>query len=498
MTLHIAPPIPPALVDSLALWRARYPKFAALIDRGEPPLKALRYLGLALWQDGSLDDAARVLTAAATLAPNDPAISGELGSVLWAAGQKTEALRRLTASLELDPGQSQVWLNVAGICGEIGDKSTAEHAFRAVLELDPDSAEASAGLGLLYIEQRRFDDAARLLSAAVKRGVTAIPVYACLGQTLFLLGDFANASAALERAALAYPGEAGIVRKYAQARLIETVIAASVTEAVAAYLSAAGRHAEDTMTACRAAFQALCGYGREEAAIRLGEAVLEQAPNDPIVGYHLDALRGRTHDRAPLAYLVACFDKYAPDFDRHLVEVLDYRIPDKLQPLLTATGLTFPRILDLGCGTGLAARMLASFGEDLTGVDLSARMLDKARERGLYHRLIEDDAIAYLSQPLEPFDLIVSLDVLIYFGDLSAVFAGAAERLSPGGVFAFSFEIGAGQDYRLSSSGRFAHDPAYVESLWETRFACVASLPTTIRLEANRPVAGRLVLLRRK
>ncbi len=92
----------------------------------------------------------------------------------------------LTASLKLDPEQTLVWLTLAGLCNEIGDKTSAEQAFRAALELDSASAEAAAGLGLLYIEMRRFEDAARLLSAAVEHGVTAMPIYACLGQTLYL------------------------------------------------------------------------------------------------------------------------------------------------------------------------------------------------------------------------------------------------------------------------------------------------------------------------
>ncbi|MGA7655792.1 MAG: tetratricopeptide repeat protein, partial [Methylocella sp.] len=354
MTIHIAPPDRPELDDSFALWRSQYPKYGALIDEGAPPLTTLRYLGLALWGDGRLDDASCVLAKAVSLVPNEPVILGELGSLLRAGGRKTEAMHYLTASLKLDPEQTLVWLTLAGLCNEIGDKTSAEQAFRAALELDPASAEAAAGLGLLYIEMRRFEDAARLLSAAVEHGVTTMPIYACLGQTLYLLGDFSKASAALEKAARACPDEVRIVQKYAQARLTETIIESSAEDALEVYHAIAGRHAEDLTAVCRTAFQALCGYGRKEAAIRLGEALLERVPDDPVIGYHLDALRGHAYERAPCNYVKASFDKYAPDFDRHLVDVLGYRVPDKLYPLLVETGLTFSRILDLGCGTGLA------------------------------------------------------------------------------------------------------------------------------------------------
>jgi len=65
-------------------------------------------------------------------------------------------------------------------------------------------------------------------------------IYACLGQTLYLLGDFSKASAALEKAARACPDEVRIVQKYAQARLTETIIESSVEDAFEVYHAIAG------------------------------------------------------------------------------------------------------------------------------------------------------------------------------------------------------------------------------------------------------------------
>jgi hypothetical protein len=56
--------------ELLAPWRSQYPKFGALIDEGTSLPKALRYLGLSLWQDGRLADAAGILQMAATAAPD--------------------------------------------------------------------------------------------------------------------------------------------------------------------------------------------------------------------------------------------------------------------------------------------------------------------------------------------------------------------------------------------------------------------------------------------
>jgi predicted TPR repeat methyltransferase len=54
-------------------------------------------------------------------------------------------------------------------------------------------------------------------------------------------------------------------------------------------------------------------------------------------------------------------------FDKHLVEVLDHQVPAKIHSLLVEAGGKFTRILDLGCGTGLAAPYLATFGGKMTG-----------------------------------------------------------------------------------------------------------------------------------
>jgi predicted TPR repeat methyltransferase len=43
--------------------------------------------------------------------------------------------------------------------------------------------------------------------------------------------------------------------------------------------------------------------------------------------------------------------------------------------------------LDAGCGTGLCGPLLRPYASELTGVDLSAGMLDRARPRQVYDHL---------------------------------------------------------------------------------------------------------------
>ena len=92
----------------------------------------------------------------------------------------------------------------------------------------------------------------------------------------------------------------------------------------------------------------------------------------------------------PSAYVQALFDQYAPRFEAALVGDLGYRGPALLfKAVLSARAAAekpafFKRAIDLGCGTGLAARAFARNVDRFIGIDLSPRMIEKSRATGLY------------------------------------------------------------------------------------------------------------------
>ena len=121
--------------------------------------------------------------------------------------------------------------------------------------------------------------------------------------------------------------------------------------------------------------------------------------------------------------------------------------------------------LDLGCGTGLSGIVLRELSGYLTGVDISAKMLAQAKNKGIYDELIEAEIIAFLQQNTHAYDLIVAADVLPYLGELKSLFTGVHTCLNQGGLFVFSHEISANQDWQLQNSARFCHHPDYIKSL---------------------------------
>lgn len=209
--------------------------------------------------------------------------------------------------------------------------------------------------------------------------------------------------------------------------------------------------------------------GDLDAAARAFRATLAADPADAQGAIARLALigRGDAPPALPQAYVARLFDDYAPRFDKHLTENLNYRAPALIADALSAVapGRRFLSALDLGCGTGLMGAPLRERVDRLAGVDLSAAMIAKARERGLYDRLVVDDALAMLGrEPPGAFDLIAAADALVYIGDLTLLFAAIGPALSADGLFAFSVETCDGDGFKLAPTMRFVHSWSYVEA----------------------------------
>jgi predicted TPR repeat methyltransferase len=481
---------------ALSSWRAANPVVDRMCIRYPEPHDALRHLGLSLLLQDKIDPAVGFLKAALALAPQEAALWNDLAGAFYRAGQQEEARAAQRTSLDLNPAQPQAWLLLASVESNLGEDAAAESDYLTALRLDPHLAEAAFGLGLICFQRRRFAESVKWLRRSIADGGRDMGLYVCLGQALFLLGDFGEAVIALETAVRFPECDGGVIEKLAQLRLIETCVRADADAAVAAYREIAGTHARDADAVTLTAFQFLSGFGYREAAIKLGDWRLARNPDDAMQTYLLAALRSESLARAPDNYLVAYFDEFADTFESKLVDALNYRVPEKLHAMLAKGGRRFANVLDLGCGTGLCAPFLHQLGDRLTGVDLSRRMLEKASARALYNDLIEAEAGDFLDHSTDLFDLVVAADFIPYFGDLAGLFEKVARVLKPGGLLAFNAET-AERDFCILPSGRFAHATSYIDAAAAVNFTRIDLQHTMIRLEAAKPVDGVLVVLRR-
>jgi predicted TPR repeat methyltransferase len=204
----------------------------------------------------------------------------------------------------------------------------------------------------------------------------------------------------------------------------------------------------------------------------------------------------------PPAYVRALFDQYAPKFESALVDDLGYRGPSLLfKAVLAARHAVrkpafFRRAIDLGCGTGLAATAFAKEVDHFTGIDLSPRMIERARLTGLYAELEVTDMLEGLrARPDACAELILAADAMVYVADLAPVLKQAKRVLVAGGLLAFTAETHDGDGVVIGEGLRYAHGANYVRASIEAAGLSLSQLEVlSARNEDNTPVPGLVVV----
>src|SRR5436309_3576726 len=246
--------------------------------------------------------------------------------------------------------------------------------------------------------------------------------------------------------------------------------------------------------------------GERDAAIAAFQAAREADPEDRHgASLHLMLLGAERLSSMPQAYVRALFDQYAPKFEAALVDDLDYRGPALLfKAVLTARNAVrkpafFKHALDLGCGTGLAAAAFAREVDHFIGIDLSPRMIEKARLTGLYEQLEVADMLHGLrGRPDASADLVIAADAMVYVADLLPVLQEVRRVLVGRGLLAFTLETHRGEGVILGEGLRYAHGAAYVRRSIEDAGLALSLLEnSSARNEDNTPVPGLVVVAAR-
>lgn len=145
----------------------------------------------------------------------------------------------------------------------------------------------------------------------------------------------------------------------------------------------------------------------------------------------------RTYDLTTPDETRAHYDRWAASYDAEIAEN-GYATPARIAEALARHTMdqTAP-VLDFGCGTGLSGKALRAAGfTQIDGCDLSEDMLKGAEATGAYGRtwLVEDgDAIP------TGYAAITATGVIGVGAAPVAVYDTILDALSPGGLFALSF-----------------------------------------------------------
>lgn len=244
--------------------------------------------------------------------------------------------------------------------------------------------------------------------------------------------------------------------------------------------------------------------GDRAAAIHAYHKACDADPHD-ILGAALNLMRlgAEVTEEMPAAYVRHLYDHYASTFEESLERRLGYCGPALLRALVEKVcdergrRATFDAMLDLGCGTGLAGAAFRPIVKQLTGVDLSSRMIALAARKDIYDRLFESDMSRFLASETESgvqYDLAVAADVFIYIADLAPVMAAIARSLAPRGLFVFTVETHDGAGAILGQKLRYAHGEQHVRlALTAGGFEVCCLEYAPIRTENGIPAPGLIV-----
>jgi len=104
--------------------------------------------------------AAETLHKALALAPQDPALLMEAGNLAQARGETTQALEFFRRAIASDPVNAQALAFLATGLSAVGRQEEARTEYARVIELNPSAPNSHAGVGLTYLLDGKFEEAA--------------------------------------------------------------------------------------------------------------------------------------------------------------------------------------------------------------------------------------------------------------------------------------------------------------------------------------------------
>jgi predicted TPR repeat methyltransferase len=418
-------------------------------------------LAILLQKNEQFAEAQEVYNRILETRPDHPRALHYAGVLAHQQGRHGEALALIERSLALAPDQADWHSNLGIILQSGGRLDDAIDSYRRAIAIDPSHANAHNNVGVLLRAAGQPVEAEGAYREAIRLNPEHIDAYTNLGILL-------NGLKRTEEAAACYCKVITLRPKHREARKLLAM--------------------------------AHCTLGEIGKAVNIFEEWLEEDPENPIARHMLAACTGRdVPERASNGFVERTFDSFASSFESKL-ERLSYRAPALVAAMLEDSGLEPASrldVLDAGCGTGLCGAIVAPFARRLVDVDLSEGMLAHAKDKNVYHTLVKAELTEYLRDHSGAFDLIVSADSLVYFGDLKGIIAALAGALRPNGLVVFTLEEAvensAGVDYRLELHGRYSHEQGYVERLLTFSGLQSKIIQADLRTEAGAPVPGLVI-----
>jgi phosphatidylethanolamine/phosphatidyl-N-methylethanolamine N-methyltransferase len=154
------------------------------------------------------------------------------------------------------------------------------------------------------------------------------------------------------------------------------------------------------------------------------------------------------------------YDRWAPVYDKVFGKVFERGRMAAIEATEQHVGPSGGRILEVGIGTGLSL-LSYSRSNRIVGLDISAGMLRRARERVAEHGLHNVEALAvmdakHLALPDAAFDVVVAQYVITAVPEPEATLDEFVRVLKPGGEIVLVNHLGAESGFRWAFEQGFA------------------------------------------
>lgn len=432
---------------NLARMKKDLSELKALAKRFPHDALSLYFLADEHYRAGEYDLAAEYATQASANAPTDAEIKILSGLICLAQENTAEARICFQKALALDPRSVPALVNLANLETAAGEYETAEKHYKRALELSPQNLDAHINYADMLYRQKRLPEALEEYRTAVVIDPGIPEISNNLGVILKDIGEY--------------------------------------EEALGLFFNAFNQRPETGEFSVNIAETLTLLHGQKpETAVKIAQNWHRQAPDNAFAVHICAALQGKLENENNQIYVEKLFDNFADNYEL-VLQKLDYGV---VRSLRNFTGPVEGTLVDLGCGTGLAGLAYQAAGTRLVGVDISEKMLAQARKKGIYKELIKADIVSWLLQKPQA-DAFVAADVFNYIGRLESVIDAAAPV-----KLAFSTEDDHSVDTcRLTPSGRFAHNPEYVEKLLQKAgYHRIERQSSVLRTENGQPVKGTL------
>ena len=481
--------------------------FRALLAQDPHHFESLMGLGVICAQRSDFQKALLWLTQAVDRCPTSSLAHYNLGIVLKSLNRPQDAVRSFTQAIDHDP-QNMAAINALGnslaACGRSQD---ALRQFELAQGIQPDHPQTLYNRGLVLQSMGALDAAFRSYEQAVSLDPSLAAAWTNMGTILQDHGDDDDAELCFRQALAARPDCVD-----ALVNLGLLLFRRSRPDEAAAMALAAGRLKQASDFPHYSLGLLFAKLGRvQDAHLHLSQS-LQADPTDSCGARLVLAGLGveTPPDHPSHAHLQKLYEARAAVWDGKAQSARPYLGHELVADLFLKlyAGRSDLSVLDAGCGTGLVGQCLLRSGKlsRLDGVDLSAPMLERAKEKGLYHGLHHQDLVAFMAEHPDTYDAVTSAATLIHFGNLQPVFEAARTALRPDGRFLFTLfpapdDQATGAMISLlhghAEGGCYLHPPKQL-ALWAVAagFYVETTAEAVHEYDRDRPVIALTVSLR--